>query len=62
MRLGSLKLREEYRLNMFDNTVRWKIFVLESDDVPGYWRRLHYEELNDLYCSSNINRVIRSGG
>jgi hypothetical protein len=37
-----------------------RIFVPEWHDVTGEWRKLH-EELNDLYCSPNIVRVIKSG-
>jgi len=33
---------------------------LGGDEVTGEWRRLHKEELNDLYCASNIVRVIKS--
>jgi len=37
-----------------------RIFVPRRDEVTGEWRRLHYEELNDLYTSPNIVRVIKS--
>ena len=36
------------------------IFGSRRDEVTGEWRRLHKEELNDLYCSPNIVRVIKS--
>jgi hypothetical protein len=53
-------LREELRLRMFENRVLRKIFGPKRDDVTGEWRRLHNEELNDLYCSLSIVRVIKS--
>jgi hypothetical protein len=56
----SLTLREEHRLRAFENRVLRKIFGLKSDEVTGDWRRLHKEELNDLYSSPNIIRVIKS--
>ena len=37
-----------------------KIFGLERDKVTGEWRRLHNEELNDLYASPNVTGVIKS--
>jgi len=36
-----------------------RIFGPRRDEVTGKWRRLHNEELNDLYCSPNILRVIK---
>ena len=45
---------------MFDNRVLTRIFGPKRDGVTGEWRKLHNEELNDLYCSSNIVRVIKS--
>ena len=44
---------------MFENMVLRRIFGPRRDDVTGEWRRLHNEELNDLYCSPNIVRVIK---
>jgi hypothetical protein len=38
-----------------------RISVSKRDEVTGEWRKLHNEELNDLYCSPNIVRVIESG-
>ena len=43
---------------MFENRVFRRIFEPKRDEVTGKWRKLHNEELNDLYCSSNIVRVI----
>ena len=44
---------------MFENRVL-RIFRLKSDKVTVEQRKLHNEELNDLYCSPNIVRVIKS--
>jgi hypothetical protein len=53
-------LREEHRLGVFENRVLRRIFGPKRDDVTGKWRILHNEELNDLYSSPNIIRVIKS--
>ena len=45
---------------MFENRVLRRIFGPKRDEVTGEWRRLHKEELNDLYCSPNIIRVMKS--
>ena len=42
------------------NRVLRRIFGPKKDEVRGDWRKLHNEELNDLYCSPNIVRVIKS--
>jgi hypothetical protein len=42
-------LREQRRLRVFENKVLRRIFVLKRDEVTGEWRKLHNEELNDLY-------------
>ena len=55
----SLTLREERKLMVFENKVLRRILGPRRDDVTGEWRRLHNEELNDLYCSPNIVRVIK---
>ena len=39
---------------MFENRVLRRIFGPKRDEVTGDWRKLHNEELNDLYCSLNI--------
>jgi hypothetical protein len=56
----SLTLREEQRLRVFENRVLRRILGPKRDEATGEWRRLHNEELNDLYSSPNINRVIKS--
>jgi hypothetical protein len=56
----SVTLREEHRLRMFENSVLRGIFGPKRDGVTGEGRRLHNEELNDLYSSPNIIRVIKS--
>ena len=56
----SLTLRKERRLRVFDNRVLRKILGSKRDEVTGEWRKLHNEELNDLYCSPNKVRVIKS--
>jgi hypothetical protein len=45
---------------MFENRVLRRIFGPKRNEVTGEWRRLHNEELNDLYLSPNIIRVIKS--
>jgi len=56
----SLTLREERWLRVFENRVLRRIFGPKRDEVTGEWRKLHNEELNDLYCSHNIVRMIKS--
>ena len=58
----SLTLREERRLRLFKNRVLRGKFRPKRDEVTGEWRKLHNEELNDLYCSPNIVRVIKCNG
>jgi len=53
-------LREERKPRVFENRVLGRIFGPRIDEVMGEWRRLHNEELNDLYSSPNIVRVIKS--
>ena len=57
-----LTLREERRLRVFENRVLRRIFGPKRDEVTKEWRKLHIEELNELYCSPNIVvRVIKQG-
>jgi hypothetical protein len=50
----------ERKLRVFENKVLRRIFGPRRDEITGDWRRLHNEELNDLYASPNIVRVIKS--
>ena len=52
-------MREERRLSAFENRVL-RIFGPKTDGVTEEGRELHNEDLNDLYCSPNIVRVIKS--
>jgi len=53
-------VREERRLRVFENRVLRRIFGSKRDEVTGERRKLHNEELNDLYSSPNIFRMINS--
>ena len=53
-------LREERRLRMFENRVLRRIFGHMRAEITGEWRKLHNEELNDMYSSPNIIRAIKS--
>jgi hypothetical protein len=56
----SLTLREEHRLRVFESRVRRRIFGPKRDEVTGGWRKLHNEELHDLYSSPSIVKVINA--
>ena len=56
----SLTLREERRLRVFENRVLRRLFGPKRDEVTGEWRKLHNEELSDLYPLPNIVRVVKS--
>jgi hypothetical protein len=56
----SLTIRKEHRLKVCENRVLRRIFGLKKDEVTGGWRKLHNEELRDLYSSSSIIRMIKS--
>jgi len=47
-------------MRVFENRALRRIFGPKWDEVTGEWRKLHNEELNDLYSSPNIVRVIKS--
>jgi len=53
-------LREECRLRVFENRVLRRKFGPKRDEVTGEWRKLHNEDLNDMYRSPNIVQVIKS--
>jgi hypothetical protein len=53
-------LKEERRLRVFENRVLRRVFGPKRDDGTGEWRKLHNEELNDLYSLPNIVRVVKS--
>jgi hypothetical protein len=56
----SLRLREEHRLKVFEYRVLRRVFGPKRDEVTGAWRKLHNEELNDLYSVPKIVRVVKS--
>jgi hypothetical protein len=56
----SLTLREEHRLRMFANRVLRRIFGPKRDEVTGEWRKLHNEEIRDLYSLPSIITIIKS--
>jgi hypothetical protein len=54
----SLTLREEHRLRVFENRMLSRIFEPKKEK-DGSWRKLHHDDLHDLYSSPNIVRVIK---
>ena len=56
----SLTLREECRLRVFENRALRRVFGTKRDKVTGEWRKLHNEELSDLYSLPNIVQVVKS--
>jgi hypothetical protein len=55
-----LTVRKEHKLRMFENRVLRRIFGSKRDGVTGGWRKLHNEELHNLYSSPSIFRIIKS--
>jgi hypothetical protein len=56
----SLTLRQEHRLRVFENRVLRRIFGPKRDEMAGGWRKLHNEELHNLYSSPSVIRIIKS--
>jgi hypothetical protein len=56
----SLTLREEHRLRLFENRVLRRIFGPERNEVTGECRKIHNEELHDLYTSPRITRIMKA--
>jgi hypothetical protein len=56
----SLTVGEEHKLGVFENKVLRRIFKPKRDGVRGGWRKLHKEELHNLYSSPCIIRIIKS--
>jgi PAS domain-containing protein len=54
-------LMEGHRWNVFENRALRRIFGYKREEVAGGWRRLHNEELHNVFCSPNVNRVAESG-
>jgi hypothetical protein len=54
-----LTLKEEHRLRVLENRVLRRIFGPKRDEVTAEWRKLHNEELHNLYSSPNIFRMIK---
>jgi hypothetical protein len=58
--LYSLTLKEEHRLRVFENRGLRRIFGPKREDVTGEWRKLHSEELHNLYSSPDTITQIKS--
>jgi len=53
-------LREERRLRVYENRVLRRVFGSKRDEVTRERRKLHIEELNNLYSSSNIDKIEKN--
>jgi hypothetical protein len=53
-------IEDERRLRVFENRVLRRIFLPKREEVKGEWKKIHNEELNDLYFLHNLVRVIKS--
>jgi hypothetical protein len=58
--IWSLTLREKSRLRVFLNKLLKRIFLPKTENVTGEWIKLHNQELNNLYPSPNIVKLIKS--
>jgi hypothetical protein len=56
----SLTVREEHKLKVFENRMLRRIFGPKKDGVKGGWRKLHNEELHNLYSSPSVIRIMKS--
>jgi len=52
-------MMKERKPRVFENRVLRKIFGPKRHEVTEEWRKLHNEEFNEMYCSTNTVRVIR---
>jgi hypothetical protein len=57
--IWSLTLREKHGLRAYKNRVLMRIFRQKRDEVTGGWRKLHNEELLELYTSPSIRKMIK---
>jgi hypothetical protein len=55
-----MTLREGHRLRVFENRVFRRILGWKRGEVIGGWRKMHNEELHNMYCSHSIIRIIKS--
>ena len=58
-KIWSLALREEQSLRVFKYSVLRNVFCPKVEELRGHWRKLHNEELQDLYCSHDIIKLIK---